>query len=58
MIPLSNLTNNKFSCEEHIDMAIDDFLVEEERFPSVDKTSNNKCDYCSNKAIYIVGDIE
>ncbi|WP_242840671.1 CxxH/CxxC protein [Clostridium hydrogeniformans] len=55
---MSNLTNNKFSCEEHIDMAIDDFLVEEERFPSIDKTSNNKCDYCSNRAIYIVGDIE
>lgn len=58
MIPLSDSVKNKFSCEEHIDIAIDEFLVEEERFPSMDKALDNKCDYCSDKAVYEVGDIK
>ena len=55
---MSDSVKNKFSCEEHIDIAIDEFLVEEERFPSMDKALDNKCDYCSDKAVYEVGDIK
>lgn len=45
---------NKFCCEEHTDIAFDDFLVETETFPNFEKTANKKCDYCDNDAIYIL----
>ena len=45
---------NKYSCETHIDMAIDDFLVENETFPCLEKASNGICDYCPGEVIYII----
>ncbi len=49
----------KFSCETHIDHALDMFVAECEDFPIMDKLNNNeklstKCDYCEEQAIYIV----
>ena len=43
---------NKYSCEEHLDMAFDDFLLENEESPCLLDTDDNKCDYCENKAKY------
>lgn len=49
----------KYSCNDHIDIAIDDFLVENETFPYMfysngqDPGSNEpKCSYCSKTALY------
>lgn len=49
----------KFSCEMHIDHALDMFVAEQEDFPIMDKLSNDeklstKCDYCEEQAAYIV----
>jgi CxxH/CxxC protein (TIGR04129 family) len=46
-------------CEEHIDIAIDMYVDKMEQAPnisfiSVDK-SDKSCDFCANKAVYIVG---
>ena len=45
---------NKYSCGTHIDMAIDDFLVENETFPCLEKSNGEICNYCSEEAIYVI----
>lgn len=41
------------SCEEHLDMAFDDFLVEYEIWPELKKAEEAlSCSYCGSKAIY------
>ncbi|HZG59107.1 MAG TPA: CxxH/CxxC protein [Anoxybacillus sp.] len=46
-------------CEEHIELAIDMYIDEKEAAPEIEKISVDKqalhCDFCKNKAIYIVG---
>lgn len=49
----------KFSCQNHIDHALDMFVAEEEDFPIMEKLEeqqklSTKCDYCEEQAIYIV----
>ena len=47
------MKKNIYCCEEHVDMAFDDFLVEEESFPELQKAQEEcTCDYCSEKAVY------
>jgi CxxH/CxxC protein (TIGR04129 family) len=48
------MNNEIFSCEEHIDMAIDDFVNDRGQAPEVMMYSGQKCNYCSNLAVYIV----
>ncbi|MFE8697674.1 CxxH/CxxC protein [Cytobacillus sp. FJAT-53684] len=48
-----------YSCEEHVDVAIDTVVDEYETFPQLSKISeDNKlstaCEYCQNPAIYMV----
>ena len=48
-----------YSCEEHIDIAIDTIVDEYETFPLMSKVSNEgelstTCEFCRNKAVYIV----
>ncbi|WP_027625415.1 CxxH/CxxC protein [Clostridium lundense] len=47
---------SSFSCEEHIDIAMDDFILDNEIFPVLDKLYgiNTKCQYCTRKATYIL----
>ena len=45
---------NKFCCEEHIDMAFDDFINDNETFPDFEYVSGMKCSYCSNDAKYML----
>jgi CxxH/CxxC protein (TIGR04129 family) len=46
-------------CEEHVDMAIDMYVDETEQAPNVSlitvDNSDQSCDFCENKAVYIVG---
>lgn len=49
-----------YSCEEHIDEVLDDWVYEVETVPEftlVDKSGNLwiTCGYCENRAIYMVG---
>lgn len=48
-----------FSCETHINHALDIFVAEEKTFPMMEKLEKEKqlstsCAYCNNSAIYIV----
>ena len=43
-----------FCCEEHTDMAFDDFLVYNETFPNFVSSSLHKCSYCENNAKYVL----
>ena len=51
---ISMQNENKLCCEEHTDIAFDDFLIENETFPNVERVDEGKCDYCDNKANYIL----
>ncbi|KAB2330835.1 CxxH/CxxC protein [Cytobacillus depressus] len=48
-----------YSCEEHIDIAIDTIVDEHETFPLLSKISEEEklsttCEYCRNQAVYLV----
>jgi CxxH/CxxC protein (TIGR04129 family) len=43
-----------YACEEHVDMAIDDYVNEFEEAPEVLKEEINQCRYCQSKAFYVV----
>lgn len=47
-------SKSKYSCEEHLDRAFDDFLVEYETFPELGKCSEGNCDFCGKKSAYIL----
>ena len=47
-----------YCCEEHVDMAFDDFLLEIEAMPNLVKAQEATfCDYCSEKASYYLESI-
>ena len=47
-----------YCCEEHVDMAFDDFLLETEDTPNLVKAEKEvSCDYCSEKALYCLESI-
>lgn len=48
------LKENKYCCDEHVDIAFDDFLVENETFPNLEKANDCKCNYCDKDASYIL----
>lgn len=39
-------------CNEHQDMAFDDFINTYETFPILEKATDQKCCYCIKKATY------
>lgn len=41
-----------YSCLEDSDMAIDDFILEHETFPIIEKDEEHLCAYCSSKSAY------
>lgn len=43
-----------FACEEHVDIALDDYVNFEEKAPKIIeiKDENQKCSYCEKKAEY------
>lgn len=45
---------SKNACEEHMDMAFDDFLIENEAFPNLCEAADEKCSYCDKKAKYVL----
>lgn len=49
-----------YSCETHINHALDVFVAEQEQFPIMEKIEENKklstkCSYCEEVALYVVG---
>lgn len=47
-----------YSCDDHIDLAIDDFLVENETFPLLSKAEEGTCSYCEKAAVYVLNKAE
>lgn len=45
---------NKYCCQEHVDIAFDDFLVENETFPYLEKAREHRCSYCEKDAVYVL----
>lgn len=45
---------SKLSCKDHLDMAFDDFLLEEETYPNLLETKEGTCNYCDSTAVYIL----
>ncbi|MGG3469164.1 CxxH/CxxC protein [Neobacillus pocheonensis] len=47
-----------YSCEEHVDIALDTVVDETETFPVLSKIGvdnlSTTCEYCQNSAVYIV----
>ncbi len=43
-----------YACKEHIEMALDDFVDENEVYPVLDKVEDMQCSYCDAKALYRV----
>ena len=48
-----------YSCDEHVDIAIDTIVDECETFPVLTKISDEEklstpCEYCRNQAVYLV----
>lgn len=48
-----------YCCEEHVDMALDEVVYECETYPNLtsipeEKQLSTTCEYCRNKAVYMV----
>lgn len=41
-----------YTCLEHIEMALDDYVNEIEVAPAMEKCEDKSCDYCKNNAAY------
>lgn len=46
------MNDKLLACEEHIDEALDEFLVHNETFPIMNTIIEGKCTYCNEKAKY------
>ncbi|NNU83614.1 CxxH/CxxC protein [Geobacillus sp. BMUD] len=46
-----------FTCEEHVDIAIDQYVDETEQAPDLLPVDNSgkQCDFCERRAVYAVG---
>jgi len=42
------------ACEDHIDIAIDDFIDKNETFPLLTKAIEGNCSYCEKAAVYLL----
>jgi CxxH/CxxC protein (TIGR04129 family) len=43
-----------YACEEHIDMALEDFVNTKEEAPEILSVSVEKCAYCDRMALYLI----
>ncbi|OBR96389.1 MULTISPECIES: CxxH/CxxC protein [Clostridium] len=41
-----------YCCDHHVDIAFDDFLVDNETFPYLVNITGHKCTYCNKEATY------
>ncbi|MDD7796275.1 CxxH/CxxC protein [Clostridium sp. 'White wine YQ'] len=46
------MDNKILACEEHIDEALDEFIVEKETFPILEKVQEGVCSFCEKDASY------
>ncbi len=47
-----NKQSQIYTCEEHIDIGIDDFVNYIKQAPNIETVKDKKCDYCEEKAVY------
>ncbi|MHC1719408.1 MAG: CxxH/CxxC protein [Clostridiaceae bacterium] len=43
-----------YACEDHIDIAIDEFIDKNETFPILTKAIEGSCSYCEKTAVYVL----
>lgn len=55
---MQEYTKPIYACDDHIDMAIDDFLIENETFPVLLKAEDGTCSYCKKAAAYLLSKSE
>lgn len=41
-----------YACNEHVEIAIDDFVNDTEQAPQIVNVENKKCSYCNEQASY------
>lgn len=44
----------KYTCEEHLDEAMDEIINENETFPVIGEKTNEKCSFCGKESKYEV----
>jgi CxxH/CxxC protein (TIGR04129 family) len=57
---LKGLKEMIYSCDDHIELALDVAVDESGTFPELNKVENKlstTCEYCEKPAIYIVGNV-
>lgn len=48
-----DLKNSKiYACEDHIDLAMDEFINDNETFPELIDNTTEKCSFCDNNSKY------
>lgn len=50
--------NTIYACDQHIEIALDDFVNKYEKAPEIFQVLNHKCSYCEKKATYEIKFIE
>ena len=43
-----------YCCQEDYDMAIDDFIMDQETFPVMEEDKDHKCQYCDEPSAYVI----
>lgn len=46
--------NSSFACEDHVNIAIDEFINEYEEFPILEQNTEVKCKFCDRNSIYVI----
>ncbi|MPQ43408.1 CxxH/CxxC protein [Clostridium tarantellae] len=44
--------NNILSCQQHVDIAIDEFINDNGTFPELIENKEGNCDYCKKESKY------
>jgi len=47
-----NKQSQIYTCKEHVDIGIDDFVNYNHQAPDVEIIEDKKCDYCEKEAVY------
>jgi CxxH/CxxC protein (TIGR04129 family) len=48
-----NKQDEIYTCHDHVDMGIDDYVNSKNKAPDIIKISSNKrCNYCNKEAVY------
>ncbi|MDW7668533.1 MAG: CxxH/CxxC protein [Bacillota bacterium] len=49
-----NKKDSIYTCIEHVEIGIDDFVNYNHQAPDLEMIEDEKCDYCEKKAVYMI----